>query len=894
MKPIGVAVGLVLLPFIALSPGRLGAQAPSPDAYDVQISYRINAFRNERLSQYYEMMRVLKKIGFVRDPNEEVPETEPEDTTRTRMSGTIPARRVPDLLNERHIRSILLMPHGAKLPEDKAKRVRVEVELYDSLTPEEQYRLNRQTFEVLAGLSFFEAVGYDHRGYTRLVGSMPLERVDTLLTDLRQQPAGKKLPSPFRNVWAVRATRMNPDVPPPAPRLSPPRVTKGQEKLSPDLRDLLNDAAAAEKPTRLEVILAETPNAEDKSCLRMLRRAVPGLMVEGRLGPLVTIVVPPSRTPALTALPAVIGLRLPRLPQPERPSSPIDKTRWQPLLDASGAARLQAMGNKGQGTRLAVVDSDFRGWKELVGKGLPAQTRLFDLTAERNIDLLPDPFPAGDGPGNGTRRALTIVRLAPEIKLDLIRVAPDAPYMIEAAARAINGDSAPSIALDARLSELNADEFLLDKRREQLAEERRLVFASFATLGERHQRLLKQVQEQNLSSEQVEKLPTFQTFDERDRAAILYRIRQSIYDRDARAFHDRQLRYVRFKRDMPALRGIRVVASSLSWNDGYPVDGTSALSRYFDDRPFRAALWFQASGDTRGQSWTGLFRDADANGVLEFADPRQPLPPERWSHELNFLSWQGPNGRSVDDIPAGTRLRISLQWREAHDPLYAQTGEDPYRQPLARTLRIFLLRQLDPTGTRQPCDDMEMVAQSADIGQRLSAAPNSATYEITLDVQIKQAGRYALRIGGRASDSIYPPGDPTLPALRKHTDTWLRLFVSPLDASGRVVFRDFVTASGSVGMPADARTPVTVGAADARNRRQPSSGGGAPLGMQLLSKPDVLAYDGDEGTGQAAAFAAGLTALVPQAGHTPAAFLQNLHIPPGGVLRLPSPAEMQP
>jgi hypothetical protein len=887
MRHLGAVCVFFVFHLANLSSAATPPAPPPPETYDVQISYRINAFRNERLLQYYEMMRFLKKAGFQRDPEEVVPQSEPEDVTRTRISGTIPSRRARDLLNERHIRSILLIPHGAKLPDDKSKRVRVEIELYNGLVPEEQYQLSRQTFEVLAGLQFFESVGYDHRGYTRLVGSMPLAQVDALLTDLRQRPAGKKLSGPFRNVWAVRASVVNPDMLPPAPRPRLPKVPKEQEKLSPDLRDVLNDAAAAAKPMRLEVILAGVPDAEDKSYLRMLRNAVPGLIVEGRLGPLVTIVVDPKQAPALAALPEVVGVRLPRLPQPVGPASRRSDERWQPLLDASGAARLQALGHTGRGTRLAVVDSDFRGWEALAGKGLPPDTRIFDLTRERNADLLPDPFPAGDGPGSGTRRALTIARLAPEINLTLIRIDPASPYLLEAVARAINGDAVPSINLDNRLAEIQQDQYVLDQRRDKLAEERRQVLSTFATPDESQMRLLKQAEEQNLTPEQVEKLPAFQRLPERDRAAVLYRVRQRIYDRDAKAFYQRLSRYLQYKRELLSLRGTRVVASALSWHDGYPVDGTSALSRYFDDRPFRAALWFQAAGDTRGQSWTGLFRDADGNGVMEFGDPRQ-LPPGLWSPELNFLSWQAPKAEKASDIiPAGTRLRISLQWREAHDPLYAQTGEDPYRQPLARNMRIFLLRQLDPTGTRQPADDLEVVAQSVDAGQRLSVTPSSATYEITLDVQIKQAGRYALRVGGRAPESIYPPGDPTLPFMRKHSELRVRLFVSPLDASGRAIFHDYVTVAGSVGMPADARTPITVGAADERGTRRPYSAGGAPFGMELLSRPDVLSYDRGEGTADSAAFAAGLAALVPLAGHTPTACLQNLHIPPGGVLRLP-------
>jgi hypothetical protein len=878
----------VLVFFFTLSPCHLVtlSSAEPPETYDVQISYRINANRNERLVQYNEMMRYLKSLGFQRDPQEAVEENEPENVAHTRIRGTIPSRRAFDILNERHIRSIQLIPHGAKLPDDKASRVRVEILLDNMRTLEEQYRLNRQTFEVLAGLQFFEASGYDHRGYMRLVGSMPFNRVDTLLSDLRQQPAGQKLPGPFKLGWGVRASIVSPDMPVPAPRPRLPRVPKEHEKLSPDLRDVLNDEAAAAKPTRLEVILARVPDSEDKGFVRALQGAIPGLIVEGRLGPLVTVFANPAQAPALAALPEVIGVRLPRLPQPARAST-ADSTRWQPLLDASGAARLAAMGQNGRGTRLAVVDSDFRGWKDLVGKGLPANTRLIDWTAERNHEFLPDPFPDKGGQGSGTRRALTIARLAPEISLTLIRVDPASPYMLEAVAQAINGDVVSSINLDTRLSDLHHDQDSLAKRREQLAEERRVVMSTFPMATEAQQKLIKEAEEKNLTPEEVEKLPAFEMLPERDRPFVLFRVRQLNFDRDSRAFHDRLARYLQFRQTIFSLRGTRVVASALSWHDGFPVDGTSTLSRYFDDRPFRAALWFQAAGDTRGQSWTGPFRDADGNGIMEFADPRQPLPKELWTPELNFLTWQDPKGQTVSDIPAGARLRISLQWREAHDPLYAQTGEDPYRQPLARNMRIFLLRQLDPTGTRQPADDMEIVAQSVDAGMRLNAAPSSATYEITLDVQIKQAGRYAVRIGGRAPDSIYPPGDPTLPFMRKQSEMNVRLFVAPLDASGRAILHDYVTVAGSLGMPADSRTTITVGAADAHNRRQPYSAGGPPFGLDLLAKPDVLSYDRGEGTAESAAFAAGLAALVPPAGRSPTACLQSLHVPPGGILRVP-------
>ncbi len=381
------------------------------------------------------------------------------------------------------------------------------------------------------------------------------------------------------------------------------------------------------------------------------------------------MVANPAQAPALAALSQVTGVRLPRLAQPARPPVDFDNTRWQPLLKASGAARLQALGQRGQGTQLAVVDSNFRGWEPLAGKGLPAGTRLIDLTRERNANIQPDPFPIGsEGLGAGTRLALTIARIAPEVSLTLIRVDPAAPYMLETVARSINGDPVRSISLENRLNQLDREQFELDKRRDALAEERRDVLNDFRQEGEAADR----------------------------RKA--YFEKQKAYEKDAALFYETLRRYLQFQRDMASLRGIRVVASALTWSDGFPVDGTSTLSRYFDDRPFRAALWFQAAGDTAGQSWTGLFRDVDGNRVMEFAPPGQPLPANLWTPELNFLSWRTTAGKGSADIPAGTRLRITVQWREAHDPLYARLGEDPYREPLARGLRLVLVRQLDPAG----------------------------------------------------------------------------------------------------------------------------------------------------------------------------------------------------
>jgi hypothetical protein len=350
------------------------------------------------------------------------------------------------------------------------------------------------------------------------------------------------------------------------------------------------------------------------------------------------------------------------------------------------------------------------------------------------------------------------------------------------------------------------------------------------------------------------------------------------FEKEEQQLKDREDRYLHMRRGFLGLRGLQVVSSSLVWPDGYPVDGSSPLSRFLDDRPFRAALWFQSAGNTRGQVWAGLFRDVDGNGVMEFAPPEERLPEERWTRELNFLAWQ-PFGKARSlDLPAKARLRLSIQWREPHDPEYLRRGEDLYRTPLAR-LRLVLLRQRDPAGKQLPTDDMEEVAHSlgyADrygLPQRLANAPSFATYEQTFEFTIPKAGRYALRVEGKVPASIRPEGVPNLPNLDKTWELRTRIFMEVVDdasrAAGRPVFLDYATDEGTLGMPADARSLLTVGAAGRSNRALAYSATGPAMNLELLPKPNLLVADdgrlGPEGavaygTDLAAPFAAGLAA----------------------------------
>src|SRR5439155_11152026 len=108
-----------------------------------------------------------------------------------------------------------------------------------------------------------------------------------------------------------------------------------------------------------------------------------------------------------------------------------------------------------------------------------------------------------------------------------------------------------------------------------------------------------------------------------------YKQRTAYQERKEQELRDLKERFRNYVTAVRSLKDISIVASPLVWNDGYPLGGASALSRWIDSGPLapraesaRGAsglLWFQAAGNTRGQCWHGMFRDDDGNGAMEFA-----------------------------------------------------------------------------------------------------------------------------------------------------------------------------------------------------------------------------------------------------------------------------------
>src|SRR5207253_690368 len=95
---------------------------------------------------YTEMMDKLKALGLQADPR---PESDAVDPEANRLTGTIAAKDARRLFQEQHVRSLLLIPQGARALDKPDALVRVQLELATGFSIERQRVLADQTRSVL-------------------------------------------------------------------------------------------------------------------------------------------------------------------------------------------------------------------------------------------------------------------------------------------------------------------------------------------------------------------------------------------------------------------------------------------------------------------------------------------------------------------------------------------------------------------------------------------------------------------------------------------------------------------------------------------------------------------------------------------------------------------------
>lgn len=141
-----------------------------------------------------------------------------------------------------------------------------------------------------------------------------------------------------------------------------------------------------------------------------------GGQVEIERGEQLQVQLPLPQVSELAALPQVQYVRLPRRAEPQQED--LQSFPAEGVLLTS-AHRLHQLGVTGKGTRVAVLDRGFQGYRELLGTELPleASTKNFNL---------------GEGfeaTNHGTAVAEIIYDMAPDIELTLVAAATELEYM---------------------------------------------------------------------------------------------------------------------------------------------------------------------------------------------------------------------------------------------------------------------------------------------------------------------------------------------------------------------------------------------------------------------------------------------------------------------------------
>lgn len=814
-------------------------QPANPDQYDIHLRYRIRADRDGRVVAFRALTAHLKSLGFAAAPRDDA-DLDIFDTTAEKLNGSISSANIGKLFDDASIRTAILMPAGQVLPEDAAVKVPVQIRIAAGLGLTEQRLLHSQISMHLTLLGFVENLGYDHREFTRLRGVMNSGDVLKLLKDLRTLPSGwfgpaiqtDQLPAPFRNVLPIRVVEV---LPIQEMKAAAPAAAAGPaiDKLGADVKAILADAAAAEKPINLELILEAEPNFTEWQTMRdRIRSSAAGVSVEGLIGRVVSVRLQKAADLAkLAGVSEVAAIRTPRTAVVSAfDAAPNDQLN-------SGILQLHQLGYRGRGAKVVVVGSDFSGYLASLGNGLPKTARLLDLTGELNPELLP--APSAEGTGVGLRTALQLAAAAPDAELILVRIDRSSLHQLTTLANAVTGEETFSEAMQSRAYEIRTGGDAGIAKRAAVAEEYRKAFA-------------------DLSDEDKPRLRR-----EAARKAFDDLLNE---DQQTRGRIDR---FNLIRTGLESLKRTTLVLNTLTWNTGYPQDGLSELSRLIEAKftpvPQRNGLralnrnplpaWIQSAAEQTGQIWAGPFLDADGNGAMEFAAPEVTFGKERWTHELNFLRASGKEAIGV--LNGGTKLRFTIQWREPQDP-------DGYvlRDP-SLPLQLILLRQLDPAGKTRASDDFEEVARSGGNPVKLLRTAASSAYEQTLELTLPTDGVYALRVEGKtAFESL-------LPALRQKIEVNPRIVVESMDTKPAPLLSIVPMAVG-VGIPADSTAVLTVGGINAQ--------AGFGPGVVLNTKPDVRGPIGTIG---------GMAALLGGVGLKPQDLVRTLGLTPGGDFMIP-------
>jgi hypothetical protein len=750
----------VLIGLVVSAQAQPPAGTPPAPSYKVSLRFQIQTDRQQRYAFFRQMLARLERVGFKADPGRPG-----EEIYGNMLSGTMPATGLNVLRTEPFLRTAILVPAGYDLPADAERTVLVRLELATVLGPGRQSEVANQARAQLRSVGFIENEGYVHAGHAQLLGRLSAPALMGLLREewevTLSRPAFQG-PTIQIKTPLIRLATVIPEPSPPTldVRRAAPAEREYLDRISPDLRAYLAKVPEGDvdKLIRVELVLRGYQFNREARSKVVDTEAM--FIPEGSFGPVVSGLVTPSRIPLLAQSPIVSSVRLPQAADPYvLPGNNVDLgidfvPLGRELLPSISPVSLRP---KPPG-RTIIVGDDFRGYE----RHLPKNVTLVDVTAENRPSITPAPVAEGDAVGQSTLLAAAFLKSHPAEDVMLVRIDSAMTYQVAEIGNANLGFGWQTEAIAARKEELRLEADRLETERIEVRLLRRRVLSEFGI-------------DDDSKAKREE-----------------YRKRQNALDAMEKEYFAKLNRFQKLVDAVARIKGASTIAVMLQWDEGYPdLPGQRPQLRFLSNDVLRAANWFQAVGRRPGQVWSGLFRDLDGDGVMEFTND---LRLQR--ADLAFLSWKPLGvGNPQQSLPEGAVVEVTLNWSEAHDPLLSQEARDIYRKPLA-DLTVSILRQRDPTGKTLPTDVFEVVGRSPFLPERVENDPRFSIYQNTVRFVVPPGGgRFALQIAGSPPMSTLPAGvEPTMPEKQELRPKLVLEVVDPkLRNQGRVVFEQFAT-----------------------------------------------------------------------------------------------------
>lgn len=713
--------------------------SPSAEKVNVRLGFRIQVYGVERLRQADEMLKYLKASGFV--SNDENLLEKLQDEKVGFIEGIIPVGKESGCLNPRWVYSVTSWPTGVEAPYKSEDPVRIEIQFPQYMQSGKQFEFMEDIKKNLKKIGFIDGVGYNSELFTRITGNISgksLPAIDSKIFPDALKTAGV-LTTPFA---FPRIVKVHTDWP----------LVKSVEtieikdislkKMSPSARKKVG--MVEQKFEKWLLVLNHQPPGQNE--INELFSNLNEAVVEGASGALFEILATPDSIKNLAALPATMFVA-PAESQIKTDYSIKQNNLRNIFFDEGASQPARSLRGVGAPSSIAVVGNEFLGWEKAFGE-IQTQAELVDLTRTRNFAMEEMPYSKDQGEvGFHTKKAIEVAKVYPGAKIVLVRIDPSIPTMLDEVAGFANGNSRASYALLARYSETDVIKRLLAGENQFLQSERAFLVDQFGQETEIEKR------------------------------REIYKDKKAKWDENNRNLHVKIERILSLRNQLIEFKSHKVFVLLENYSSQLPSFQNAALSLFSDNSQFKNAAWLMPDYLFERISWRGAFRDSNRNGIMEFMDDKSN---DKWRHEKALIQYES-NGKILDKIPQGKKIRVRVRWRESVDWSSATVLGETSPRPKAQ-INVMLLQNEKQLPGRKIPDEYSLIQETGIEPFCIFRSKNFAIFEHLIEIESSKEGVYSLVLHGK----VLIRNDLSSLEAQKTTEIFPEIFLESFEPGTRI------------------------------------------------------------------------------------------------------------